>query len=76
MAHYNEAEENKLSIANTSNVKSLKVNGTEVEFDDMYYFNEVGEYDVEIELIDLHWLMGWYLMRITKLYPTRCFMIH
>ena len=52
MARYNATEENKLAIANTSNVKSLKVNGTEVEFGDTYYFSEVGEYDVEIELID------------------------
>ena len=51
-AKYNATEENKLAIADTSNVKSLKVNGTEVEFGDTYYFNEVGEYDVEIELID------------------------
>ena len=52
MARYNATEENKLAIADTSNVKSLKVNGTEVEFSNMYYFSEVGEYDVEIELID------------------------
>lgn len=52
MARYNATEENKLAIANTSNVKSLKVNGIEVEFGDTYYFSEVGEYDVEIELID------------------------
>jgi hypothetical protein len=52
MARYNATEENKLAIADTSNVKSLKVNGTEVEFSDIYYFSEVGEYDVEIELID------------------------
>ena len=52
MAHYNATEENKLAIADTSNVKSLKVNGENVEFGDTYYFNEIGEYDVEIELID------------------------
>ena len=52
MARYNATEDNKLAIADTSNVKSLKVNGTEVEFGEMYCFNEVGEYDVEIELID------------------------
>ena len=52
MARYNATEENKLALADTSNVKSLKVNGENVEFGDMYYFNEVGEYDVEIELID------------------------
>lgn len=52
MARYNATEENMLALADTSNVKSLKVNGENVEFGDMYYFSEVGEYDVEIELID------------------------
>ena len=52
MAHYSATEDNMLALADTSNVKSLKVNDTEVEFGNTYYFSEIGEYDVEIELID------------------------
>ena len=45
-------DDNKLAIANASNVKSLKVNGNSVSFGDTYYFESNGEYEVEIELID------------------------
>ena len=45
-------DDNKLAIANTSNVKSLKVNGNSVSFDNTYSFESNGEYEVEIELID------------------------
>ena len=45
-------DDNKLAIANASNVKSLKVNGNSVSFGNTYYFESNGEYEVEIELID------------------------
>lgn len=51
-ATYSATDDNKLAIANTSNVKSLKVDGNSVSFDDTYYFDSNGEHKVEIELID------------------------
>ena len=51
-ATYSATVDNKLAIANTSNVKSLKVNGNNVSFGNTYYFESNGEYKVEIELID------------------------
>ena len=51
-ATYSATDDNKLAIGNTSNVKSLKVNGNSVSFGDTYYFKSNGEYEVEIELID------------------------
>ena len=51
-ATYSATNDNKLAIANTSNVKSLKVNGNNVSFGNTYYFESNGEYKVEIELID------------------------
>lgn len=51
-ATYSATVDNKLAIANTSNVKSLKVNGNNVSFGNAYYFESNGEYKVEIELID------------------------
>lgn len=51
-ATFSATDDNKLAIANTSNVKSLKVNGNSVSFGDTYYFESNGEYEVEIELID------------------------
>ncbi len=51
-ATYSATDDNKLAIANTSNVKSLKVNGNNVSFGNAYYFESNGEYEVEIELID------------------------
>ena len=51
-ATYSATDDNKLAIANTSNVKSLKVNGNNVSFGNAYYFESNGKYEVEIELID------------------------
>ena len=51
-ATYSATDDNKLAIANTSNVKSLKVDGNSVSFGDTYYFESNGEHKVEIELID------------------------
>ena len=51
-ATFSATDDNKLAIANTSNVKSLKVNGNSVPFDSTYYFESNGKYEVEIELID------------------------
>ena len=51
-ATYSATDDNKLAIANTSNVKSLKVNRNNVSFGNTYYFESNGEYEVEIELID------------------------
>ena len=51
-ATYSATVDNKLAIANTSNVKSLKVNGNNVSFGNAYYFESNGEYKVEIELIN------------------------
>jgi len=52
MAHYNATETNNRVVSDISNIKSLKVNGENVVFDWDYCFSEIGEYDVEIELID------------------------
>ena len=52
MAHYRATEDNNRVVSDISNIKSLKINGENVVFDWDYCFSEIGEYDVEIELID------------------------
>lgn len=52
MAKYNATEDNNRVVSDISNIKSLKINGESVVFDWDYCFSEIGEYDVEIELID------------------------
>ena len=52
MARYNATEDNNRVVSDISNIKSLKINGENVVFDWDYCFSEIGEYDVEIELID------------------------